>query len=43
MLLDIEDLSDRVPELKGKSPMNFVNTSILEELERDGWFNRIQR
>jgi NitT/TauT family transport system substrate-binding protein len=43
MLSDIEDLADRVPELKGRSPSDFVNTSILEELERDGWFNRIQR
>jgi NitT/TauT family transport system substrate-binding protein len=43
MLSDIEDLSERVPELKGKSPSQFVNTSILQELEREGFFSRIQR
>jgi hypothetical protein len=43
MLADIDDLDDRVPELRGKSPAQFVNTSILEDLEHEGFFSRLQR
>ena len=43
MLTDIDDLSDRVPEVRGKSPAQFVNTAVLQDLERDGFFTRLHR
>ncbi|MEX0806990.1 MAG: ABC transporter substrate-binding protein [Candidatus Binatia bacterium] len=43
MLSDIEDLSVHQPELKGKRLSEFVDVSILKELEREGFFSRLHR
>lgn len=40
---DIEDLSAVTPELKGKKPSDFVDVTLLREVEDEGFFVRIQR
>jgi NitT/TauT family transport system substrate-binding protein len=40
---DIEDLSSQQPELKAKRPAEFLDVSVLEELEREGFFSRLYR
>jgi ABC-type nitrate/sulfonate/bicarbonate transport system substrate-binding protein len=38
MLSDIEDLSVQVPELRGRKPSEFLDLSVLQELDREGFF-----
>ena len=38
---DIENLTPTVPEFRGKRVADFVDKSILTELERDGFFNQL--
>ena len=38
---DIDDLSDTYPQLKGRKVTEFVDLSLLQELEKDGFFTRI--
>jgi NitT/TauT family transport system substrate-binding protein len=40
---DIEDLSATIPELKGKKASDFMDDSILRELESEGFFARLYR
>jgi NitT/TauT family transport system substrate-binding protein len=37
--LDIKDLSDAVPELKGKRASDFIDATLLGEVEREGFFS----
>ena len=37
----IEEVAARVPAAKGKKPEEFVDTRILKELERDGFFRQL--
>jgi len=38
---DIEDLSSSITELKGKKAADFMDTSLLKELESEGFFARL--
>lgn len=38
---EIENLSPTVPEFRGKRPADFIDKSILSELERDGFFTTL--
>jgi ABC-type nitrate/sulfonate/bicarbonate transport system substrate-binding protein len=38
---DIEDLSSSITELKGKKASDFMDTSLLKELESEGFFARL--
>ena len=38
---DIDDLSDTYPQLKGRKVAEFVDLSLLQELEKEGFFTRI--
>lgn len=40
---DIEDLSSIVPELRGKKASDFTDTTLLKEIEDEGFFARLQR
>ncbi len=35
---DISDFSATVPELRGRKASEFIDTSILAELEKEGFF-----
>ncbi len=39
---DIEDLSAATPALKGRRAADFVDTTILNEIENEGFFNYLQ-
>ncbi len=39
---DIEDLSSTNPQLKGRSPSEFMDISVLREIENEGFFTRLQ-
>ena len=38
---DIEDLSASIAELKGRKASDFMDTSLLKELESEGFFARL--
>jgi ABC-type nitrate/sulfonate/bicarbonate transport system substrate-binding protein len=38
---DIEDLSSSIAELRGKKASDFMDTSLLKELESEGFFTRL--
>jgi hypothetical protein len=38
---EIENLTSTVPELHGKRAADFVDKSILDELENEGFFSRL--
>ena len=38
---DIENLSPTIPELRGKRASDFLDKTILTELERDGFFTAL--
>ena len=40
---DIEDLSPSVPELRGRKPSDFIDISLLREIENEGFITRLQR
>jgi len=40
---DIEDLSATIPELKGRKPSDFIDTTLLKEIENEGFFARLQK
>lgn len=40
---EIENLSPAMPELQGKRPADFVDASILRELDNDGFFSRLYK
>ena len=40
---DIENLSTIVPEFKGKKPADFADSSLLREIENQGFFTRLYR
>lgn len=40
---DIEDLSSAIPELKGRKPSDFIDTTLLKEIESEGFFARVHR
>ena len=40
---DIEDLSSTIPELKGRKPSEFIDISLLREIENEGFFTRLQK
>ena len=40
---DIEDLSATSPEIKGRKASEFMDTSLLREIEEEGFFARLQR
>jgi NitT/TauT family transport system substrate-binding protein len=40
---DIENLSTIVPEFKGKKPSDFADSSLLKEIENQGFFTRLYR
>lgn len=41
--MEIENLSPTMPELQGKRPADFVDATILRELENEGFFSRLYR
>jgi NitT/TauT family transport system substrate-binding protein len=43
MQSDIENLSTIVPEFKGKKPADFADSSVLKEIESQGFFTRLYR
>ena len=40
---DIENLSSTIPELRGKTAPDFIDATILGELEREGFFARLYK
>ena len=40
---DIEDLSAAIPELRGRKPAEFIDTTLLKEIESEGFFARLQK
>ncbi|HYY24189.1 MAG TPA: ABC transporter substrate-binding protein [Candidatus Udaeobacter sp.] len=38
---DIENLSSTMPEMRGKRPSDFIDKTLLTELEEDGFFSRL--
>ncbi len=40
--LDIKDLSATVPELKGKKAADFIDATLLREVEREGFFGWVR-
>ena len=38
---DIENLSSTMPEMRGKRPSDFIDKTLLGELEQDGFFSRL--
>jgi hypothetical protein len=40
---DIENLSTIVPEFKGKRPSDFADSTLLKEIENQGFFTRLYR
>jgi hypothetical protein len=38
---DLEDLSSSIAELRGKKASDFMDTSLLRELENEGFFARL--
>jgi hypothetical protein len=40
---DIENLSTIVPEFKGKKTSDFMEPSVLKEIENQGFFTRLYR
>jgi hypothetical protein len=40
---DIDNLSTIVPEFKGKRPADFVDATLLKEIENQGFFTRLYR
>jgi len=40
---DIENLSTIVPEFKGKKTSDFMEPSILKEIENQGFFTQLYR
>lgn len=40
---DIDELSNNYPQLKGRKTAEFLDTRLLNELEKEGFFTRIQR
>ncbi|MBM2802408.1 MAG: transporter substrate-binding protein [Deltaproteobacteria bacterium] len=43
MELDINDLSASIPELAGKKPADFIDDSLLREVEKEGFFSWAKR
>lgn len=43
MELDINDLSASIPELAGKKPSDFIDDSLLREVEKEGFFSWAKR
>lgn len=39
----IEDLTSTIPQLKGKSASDFMDTSLLREIEAEGFFDQFRR
>jgi hypothetical protein len=39
---ELENLTPTVPELRGKRAADFVDKTILSELEREGFFTGLQ-
>jgi hypothetical protein len=39
----IEDMSTLIPELKGKKPSDFADSSLVAELDKEGFFNQLKR
>ncbi len=39
----IEDMSPAIPELKGKKPADFADSSLVAELDKEGFFEQIKR
>jgi NitT/TauT family transport system substrate-binding protein len=40
---DIENLSSTMPEMRGKKPADFIDKTLLSELEAEGFFARLYR
>jgi hypothetical protein len=38
---ELENLSSSVPELRGKRAADFIDKSLLSELERDGFLTQL--
>ena len=41
--MEIENLSPAMPELQGKRPADFVDATILRELDNEGFFSRLYK
>jgi hypothetical protein len=41
--LDIKDLSVNVPELKGRKAEEFIDTTLLKEVEAEGYFSWVKQ
>ena len=39
----IEDMSPSMPELKGKKPSDFADSSLVAELDKEGFFEQLKR
>ena len=39
----IEDMTPSIPELKGKKPSDFADSSLVAELDREGFFEQLKR
>jgi hypothetical protein len=39
----IDEVAQRVPAVKTKTPEEFIDTRILQELEKEGFFRLLQR
>ena len=39
----IEDMSPAIPELKGKKPSDFADSSLVAELDKEGFFEQLKR
>lgn len=39
----IEDMSSSLPELKGKKPSDFADSSLVAELDKEGFFEQLKR
>jgi NitT/TauT family transport system substrate-binding protein len=39
----IEDMSPSMPELKGKRPADFADSSLVAELDKEGFFDQLKR
>ena len=39
----IEDMSPSIPELKGKKPADFADSSLVAELDKEGFFEQLKR
>jgi hypothetical protein len=36
-------MSTLIPELKGKKPSDFADSSLVAELDKEGFFNQLKR